>query len=167
MGKIVILEGPDCTGKTTFARMLEKDYGYVYHHEGVPDPSWDLNERFGGQLMSAIESKENHVFDRMFIGEWVYGPRHRGHSQINVYHYAEIFGDLIWVVLFNTDWETQLATWRSRRDSEWTQDEEILRKDYERWLKVPKLLDVIEFDYAKQTYDWLLAEIGETVKSKQ
>lgn len=162
MGNIIILEGPDCTGKTTFAKMLEWHYQYEYHHEGVPNPKWRLYTRFSNQLKDAFSSDLDHVFDRHFIGEWVYGPRHRGHAQYEL----EVFEELLKaveakIVLFNTDWETQLETWKSRRDSEWTQDESVLRRDYERWLKVPDHLDVIHFDYAKDSYAWLVELLGE------
>ncbi len=41
MGRVVILEGPDGSGKTTLAKELVKS-GFTYKHMGVPDEGTDL-----------------------------------------------------------------------------------------------------------------------------
>lgn len=72
----IIIEGPDATGKTTLAQFLMRKLGpkAEYHHQGLYD-SDPLME-----TITAVESVGNApaVFDRLHIGEQVYGPIYRG-----------------------------------------------------------------------------------------
>ena len=77
MGKVIILEGPDGGGKTTLARELEK-HGFLYRHEGPPPLGRDQVEYYMRSLNQAIEGPSDVVFDRLYLGELVYGPIIRG-----------------------------------------------------------------------------------------
>lgn len=77
MGKVIILEGPDGSGKTTLAEFLKQN-DFVYKHEGPPPPNRDQLEYYKCTLFDALESKHNVVFDRLFLGETIYGPVIRG-----------------------------------------------------------------------------------------
>ncbi len=78
MGKVIILEGPDGGGKTTLANQLVKEFGYVRKHEGPPPPGADLVARYQELLNDSIESKQDVVHDRLWLGERIYGPISRG-----------------------------------------------------------------------------------------
>lgn len=73
MGKVIILEGPDGSGKTTLAKSLVKA-GFRYKHEGPPPHNKDLVAWYLEILNESIESEENTVHDRLWLGERIYGP---------------------------------------------------------------------------------------------
>jgi len=76
VSKVIILEGPDGGGKTTLAKKLEA-MGFKYEHEGPPPANTDLISYYLERLNRAIESSHNTVFDRLWLGERVYGPTAR------------------------------------------------------------------------------------------
>ena len=82
MGKVVILEGPDGGGKTTLARRLVEEHGFIYKHEGPPPPGVDLMEYYKTSLYAAIKDYRNTVFDRHYLGETIYGPIARGVDRV-------------------------------------------------------------------------------------
>lgn len=71
---MVIIEGPDRAGKTTLARFIEAKLGYQYHHEGPP-----INKSALQHYAELLLTKPDRtVFDRLHLGETVYGPIMRG-----------------------------------------------------------------------------------------
>lgn len=74
---IIVLEGPDLAGKTTFARELEAD-GFQYHHSGPL--KGDAKEAYLDPLDAM--STGDHVLDRWHLGELFYGPLLRGESKV-------------------------------------------------------------------------------------
>lgn len=83
MGKVIILEGPDGGGKTTLAKQLVEE-GFVYRHEGPPPPGVDLVAHYLNLLNESIESTQDYVHDRLWLGERIYGPICRGIDKIGL-----------------------------------------------------------------------------------
>lgn len=75
---IVILEGPDLVGKTTIARRYEQQ-GYTYHH--LTEPGGRSADSM--YLEPLAELTGNHVFDRFYPSEIIYGPVLRGHCDLS------------------------------------------------------------------------------------
>lgn len=80
---IIIIEGPDGTGKTTLAEYLSATTGYPIKHRSKPK---DEQER---QLMyddyrNDIKSGKHMIWDRGFYSEMVYGPLMRDQSYISL-----------------------------------------------------------------------------------
>lgn len=71
----VIIEGPDCCGKTTLAKRLAKDLRYAYHHEGPPPEGISSRDYYIGLLNS---HPHDTIWDRFAYGQVVYGPLLRG-----------------------------------------------------------------------------------------
>ena len=72
--KVIILEGPDGGGKTTLATWLKREHGFSYVHAGPPTEPADMLAEYGAQLWKALHGRKNVVFDRLHLGELVYGP---------------------------------------------------------------------------------------------
>lgn len=78
--KHIIIEGPDGAGKTSLARAICANLGYGYHHEGPPPQGVCLLTYYASLLHDTIRPT---VFDRLHVGETVYGPILRGESRLS------------------------------------------------------------------------------------
>lgn len=95
---LIILEGPDCAGKTTFAgrlvdrlRQFETDASVGYRHCGVPvEPPLD---EYAASLFGYLPTYGHVVCDRWHVGEYVY-PRVTGRAT------SMTDGVLAWIELF-------------------------------------------------------------------
>src|SRR5687767_9983778 len=82
MARVIILEGPDGSGKSTLAHYLEEEYGFKYEHTGVPATD-NLLVEYATRLHDAVKSGQRVVFDRLYLGESIYGPLLRNHDRLN------------------------------------------------------------------------------------
>jgi len=83
MGKVVILEGPDGGGKTTLAKHFES-IGFTYLHEGPPPLSCDLIDYYKMRLYQALIHDVDCVFDRLHLGETIYGSIMRNNDRLGL-----------------------------------------------------------------------------------
>ena len=79
---IIIIEGPDGSGKTTLAEKMHKQTGYKLLHRSYPKTEED-KERMMAEYMQVIKSGVNCIFDRSWYSEMVYGPVMRNDSIIS------------------------------------------------------------------------------------
>lgn len=72
---LVIIEGPDKSGKSTLAKEVAKTFGMDYVHFGKPsaDPAMDY-------VTFLKKLSRPTVCDRFYLGEMVYGPMLRGNA---------------------------------------------------------------------------------------
>ena len=80
---IVVLEGPDFAGKSTAISALVNRFDALVWANGQPDPVVNLNLDYLDQVVRAREAKRMVVFDRLHIGELIYGPLYRQGSTLN------------------------------------------------------------------------------------
>lgn len=88
MNRVIILEGPDGSGKTTLANTLATDHGFKVIHSGVPKETngHDLFNTYLMDLWLALHEDQPVVFDRLYLGELIYGPIMRGRSLLTDHH---------------------------------------------------------------------------------
>jgi hypothetical protein len=71
---IVVLEGPDGSGKTTLARKLLEEESGVYFHSRYWKNQWKLDAAILRAAVKAHIAGKFVVLDRSWIGDGVYGP---------------------------------------------------------------------------------------------
>lgn len=125
---IVVIEGSDDTGKTVLAKEFVK-MGYEYVHNGKPEPGTDLFQFYLKQVADAAD--RNVVFDRLHLGETVYGPIMRDKSLITA-EQLRLINRLIYglggaIILCDTNANGIVDRWRSRIDSEYVKEVPQLR----------------------------------------
>ena len=79
---IILLEGPDGSGKTTLANKIKQQTGYVLLHRSYPKTK-EEKAKMKQEYLEAIKSRKNIIIDRCWYSEMVYGPIMRGESAIS------------------------------------------------------------------------------------
>lgn len=79
---IIILEGPDGSGKTTLAEKLHKQTGYMLLHRTQPKTEED-KKRMMEEYVQVIKAGKNCILDRSWYSEMVYGPVMRDEAIIS------------------------------------------------------------------------------------
>ena len=75
---IILLEGIDKSGKSTLANLLSKEFGLPIQHLSKPK----TDDVFSEYLKMISEIKGPVIFDRTFLGEYVYATLWRGGCKI-------------------------------------------------------------------------------------
>jgi hypothetical protein len=159
---IIILEGPDGAGKSTLGHSLSNHIRNMgYHHEGLPPKSGSLLEHYGALLQAARQSVGGVVFDRLALGERVYGPIMRNEDRLGLDGWR-IFQRLIaasgaYQILCRPSYETCLKNWSSGRP-EYISRVAQFKDVYVRYteLNVP---DIIVYDYEHDSFTLLLDQL--------
>lgn len=154
---IILVEGPDNTGKTTLARAFESR-GFHYVHNGVPDEGRNLFADYGYQLVrSALGHFKDVVIDRLYLSEFVYGNAVRGSSGITLHQVdlltsvlSELGGKL---VLCSAPWERCRALWQSRLGVEYIKDEDRLKSVFMAYQRMGEMMAgnpyLVNYDWTK------------------
>lgn len=119
---IILLEGPDCSGKTTLARHLVDHHGARYIHCRRDRNIWRLQT---AALRLTIEWAQTQlvVLDRHWISECIYGRVFRGgsafpHSARSMHRMLERFGALTVLCLPPVEWVVEQHAERHARGGE-------------------------------------------------
>jgi thymidylate kinase len=83
---VVWIEGTDNTGKTTLAKRLAEEFNLDYTHCAKPKTDNPFNEY--ADMIDSI--REDSVFDRGYLGEFVYSQLWRGGCSISLKQFAEL-----------------------------------------------------------------------------
>lgn len=82
---MIIIEGPDNSGKTTLGQMLSRELMTPVVHSMKPDPTWSELQALDQAIMQLLP--QQYIRDRTYaISEWVYGPICRGRSALGALH---------------------------------------------------------------------------------
>jgi thymidylate kinase len=89
VNRVIVLEGPDASGKTEMAENFLQDYPEdltVYIHNDASDAKLpgSLYRHYKAQLLDALDRPNVlTVIDRSFVSEYVYGTIYRGKPRIS------------------------------------------------------------------------------------
>jgi len=86
---ILIIEGPDGSGKTTLAEYLSKQMGFPIKHRSNPKTEEEKREMMQSYI-DDIKNSNNIIWDRCFYSEMVYGPVMRDKSYITKYQMLDL-----------------------------------------------------------------------------
>lgn len=134
---IIVLEGCDGTGKTTLAKALV-GRGFEVVHNGPPPKRGSLFEHYTRQLRR-VRRGQDVVFDRLHLGELVYGPVMREGSRLT-WPEAWLLNRLLFgmgglLVKCQAPLDWVLDGWKKRRPQEYVDGQlKVLRvvESYER-----------------------------------
>lgn len=151
---IYIIEGPDGGGKSTLAQQLCARFNCRYAHEGPPPPHVDVLAYYG-KILDAARG-QNVVFDRLALGERVYGPILRGIDRLGEEGWF-VFQRLISAVgavqiVCLPDRETCRTNWRAKDDL--IKDDKTFDAVYDRYV------ELIPGDAYKYVYNWSIINDG-------
>jgi hypothetical protein len=147
---ILILEGPDGSGKSTRAKQLLERYNLEDHHEGPPPKDVPILVHYGAQLEKARH--KSIVFDRFAFGERVYGHVLRNHDRLGEDGWR-VFKRLLrstcaMSVVCLPSYDVCYANWLGRK-GELFKDSDLLRKTYDRYVEVMDYEEHYEYDYTQ------------------
>lgn len=121
---IIILEGCDCSGKTTLANAIMTAYpNHVYIHNAVAD---DIGALHRNALYNAIELSNTHcvIIDRLYLSEYVYGNIFRNDPSYCIDDMVDIIKncDNIKHILCHIDKDSVIEMHRKRKNIEMFDD---------------------------------------------
>lgn len=155
---IILLDGPDGSGKTTLANKLAKMAGGYVTHCTQPKPEdgnmFEMYERILNAHKDSVPKDHRVIIlDRCWYSEMVYGPIMRGKSDIS---YPEMFAlEAIvarrgGILIHCTDTPETLWCRCTTRGEDYIKDygtfTEIC-KSFDTLMKVPHLIPVFKYDY--------------------
>jgi thymidylate kinase len=155
---IVILEGPDGSGKTHLAKQMAKQSNYPLIHRVAPESQRDKDLMFQSYL-DEINRGKNMVFDRAWYSDMVYGPIFRGETPISfprMYALEERLARAGAIIIYctghpNTLWARCHV--RGEDNPGGTQFEQERDKfdrvchDYDRLMRIPHHIPVVRYEY--------------------
>lgn len=136
----VIIEGCDCTGKTTLARRVSSDLGFIYVKVQNPVDEND-GSKMNHELLEMLNYRRGMVLDRGLLGESVYGPIIRGYS-ISYMRELEIeLGSHVVLIVLTADTDTVLERF----------DDEFITKE-----QIPRILERFDAEFDASFYQFKL-----------
>lgn len=166
---IVILEGPDGSGKTHLAHRLQKEFKLGYWHEG-PTPEDQPPVIYYCQKLWSF--RDNHmVLDRFALGERVYGPIVRKRDRLGESGWAtfqKVCDDLdVIQIVCLPPYHICLKTWENRQDEEWLETTRLLLETYATFAHFTLFDDnLFPYDWTQHSEDRLMQWVEMTYHIK-
>lgn len=149
---IIIIEGPDGSGKTTLAEKLSKQTGYPVVHRSQPKSEEEKLQMLR-EYVDAIDAGKNVIFDRCWYSEMAYGPVMRDESVITypeMYLLEEKLARHGALIIYCTDKPRTLWRRATKRGEDYITDFETFERictNFDIIMGVPHLIPVVKYDY--------------------
>jgi len=149
---MIIIVGPDCSGKSTLAKQLSAQTGYPIQHKNKPKNQAE-KDAMTAMYRDLAATGANVILDRAWYCEMVYGDIMRDKSYISIDQMYEL-EDLVsnnggGIIIHCTDETNKLWDRCMERGEEYIQDYETLAsiKYMYEWLmhSVPHTLPVVRY----------------------
>lgn len=160
-GPVTIFEGPDGAGKTTLVQAFNMMDSAPVVHVGPPAGS-PLHE--WSQLLRDHADKVS--FDRLHLGEQVYGPIYRGRDALGSFGRKMLERKLAKrfavVILCLPPYAVARANWAKRKavGGEMFPDDAGFRKVYDAFMIVKTSLPVVMYDYTEASWKEAFCEVA-------
>jgi len=147
---IIMLEGPDGSGKTTLAKRLSKQTGYKVIRSVRPETDEEKTQMMN-QYMRTIRTRKNIIFDRCWYSEMVYGLVMRDASVISYPQMYDLERQLMKagaMIIYCTDSKAALWARCQERGEDYIKDKVTFDKicdGYDQLFSVPHYIPVVTY----------------------
>ena len=149
---IIIIEGPDGSGKTTLAGILSRQTGFPVVHRTQPKSEEEKAKMMDGYV-DAIKKGKNIIFDRCWYSEMAYGPIMRDKSVISypeMYELEQLLTKRGALIIYCTDKPETLWYRCSKRGEDYMTDYGTfvsICKEFDKIMSVPHRIPVVRYGY--------------------
>lgn len=149
---ILIIEGPDGSGKTTLAEKLSKQTGYPIIHRTQPKTE-EEKKLMMGEYLQTIRSGKNMIFDRCWYSEMAYGPVMRDSSVISypeMYELEEHLAKYGAIIIYATGPKAALWQRCQKRGEDYItsrDDFNAICENFDKIMRVPHHIPVVRYEY--------------------
>lgn len=149
---IIILEGPDGSGKTTLANQLSRQTGYPIVHRVKPETEEEKQQMLD-EYVKAIRTNKNIIFDRCWYSEMAYGPVMRDKTYISypgMYELERRLSRVGALLIYCTGSKTMLWDRCKQRGEEYItawENFSAICDNFDTIMTVPHLIPVVRYEY--------------------
>ena len=151
---IIIIEGPDGSGKTTLAEQISTQTGYPIEHRSKPETEED-RAKMQEDYINLVMSNRNVILDRCWYSEIVYGRVMRDQSYISyddMYAFEELLANNGGGIIIHCTGATSTLWDRCKKRGE---DYITSKSDfteicslYDALMSEPHIIPVVQYEYS-------------------
>ena len=149
---ILIIEGPDGSGKTTLANKLSEQTGWPVIHRVQPKTDADKQQMLA-EYIRIIKNGKNAILDRGWYSEMAYGPIMRDASVISypqMYELERLLAKKGALIIYCTDSPEILWQRATRRGEDYITNYETfvaICEAFDEIMEVPHIIPVVRYGY--------------------
>lgn len=149
---IIVIEGPDGSGKTTLANKIAQQTKYPIIHMTQPKSEEERDNMFA-DYANIIRTHKNLILDRCWYSEMVYGPIKRDRSAIsypNMFSLEEMLAKQGAMIIYATGPKSVLWQRCCKRGEDYITSRETFNSicdEFDKLMSVPHIVPVVRYEY--------------------